>query len=678
VTHYRREIDGLRAIAVGPVILFHAGLPGFRGGYVGVDVFFVISGYLITSVLLGELAAGTFSLTRFYERRARRLLPALFTVMAFCVPAAWLWLLPPDIKDLSESLAYVSVFTSNVLFSGQSGYFDTAAELKPLLHTWSLGVEEQFYLFFPLLLLLVWRAARPGLAAVIAALGAASLYQSVTRVHDTAAVYLLTTRGWELAIGALIALPAGGTALTGRRVLRDVAAAAGAVMVLYAVFVFTEETPFPGAAALIPTAGTALILLCGAPDTVTGRLLASRPLVDIGLISYSAYLWHQPLLAFARQARPEGLTTGSLVALAAASLVVAYGSWRFVEQPFRRPDLVSRRQMFGLAVTGSLAFAALGIAGTRSDGFVDAYVAHKLTDDEREFYRLIQLHTNVDPYAVMIDDGACRFWSMTVTPEFERRLSACRERFGPALVVLGDSHAMNVYNILVRANVRPFVAGLVQAGCRPHRNDRACQYDGFDDLARRRRDDIGTVIFHQSGSYLLQDVTGRVDSDRAFERDAPYRLDRDNLAGIVAYLTRLQASVDTVWLGPFTEGRQDFRNMRVLRGGPAVQEQSLRQFAALDRDLQQQASAGRWPFRYVSLVALLGIGRESMQVGSCLIFRNADHFSVCGETWAATPIKQAFDRGLFAPRPLSGNAAAAAPCVPAAGADPSRSSSCPP
>jgi len=648
VTHYRREIDGLRALAVVPVILFHAGLPGFRGGYVGVDVFFVISGYLITSLLLSELAAGTFSLARFYERRARRLLPALFTVMAFCIPAAWLWLLPPDIKDLSESLAYVSIFASNILFSRQSGYFDTAAELKPLLHTWSLGVEEQFYLLFPLVLLLLWRVARPGIAAVVAALGVFSLYQSMTRVHDTAAVYLLTTRGWELAIGALIALPAGSTALSARRPVRELMAAAGAAMVLYAVFVFTEETPFPGAAALIPTVGTTLILLCGAPDTAIGRILASRPLVAVGLISYSAYLWHQPLLAFARQARPEGLATWSLAAISVLSLGVAYGSWRFVEQPFRRPGVVSRRQVLGLALTGSLAFAVLGVAGTRTDGFAEAYMAHVLSDDEREFYELIQTHTNVDPYAVMIDDGGCHFWSMTVTPEFERRLTDCRQRFGPALVVLGDSHAMNVYNILVRGHVSPFVAGVVQAGCRPHRNDRNCQYDGFDDLLARRRGDIGTVIFHQSGSYLLQDVTGRVDSDRAFERNAPYRLDRSNLAGIVSYLTRLQASVDTVWLGPFTEGRQDFRNMRVLRVGPFVREQSLRQFAALDHDLQERAAGERWPFRYVSLVELLGVRRESMKVGSCLVFRNPDHFSVCGEAWASAPLKAAFERGEFA------------------------------
>ena len=224
--------------------------------------------------------------------------------------------------------------------------------------------------------------------------------------------------------------------------------------------------------------------------------------------------------------------------------------------------------------------------------------------------------------------------------------------------MLGDSHAMNVYNIIVRADVSPFVAGLVQGGCRPHRNDRTCQYDRFDDLVVRLRDDIGTVIFHQSGSYLLRDAAGRVDSDRTFEPDAPYRLDGGNLAGIVTYLTRLQQQVDTVWLGPFTEGRLDFSGMRALKLGPFVREQSLRQFAALDRDLQARAATDRWAFRYVSLHDLLNLRRDSMKVGSCLVFRNADHFSVCGEQLAAAPIKAAFDRGVFAPRrsgPSGGN-----------------------
>ena len=158
--NYRREIDGLRALAVLPVILFHAGFETFSGGFVGVDVFFVISGYLITTIILAELEQGRFSIVNFYERRARRILPALFLVMLVCIPFAWIWLLPSDMKDFSQSLIAVAIFASNILFWRESGYFDTAAELKPLLHTWSLAVEEQYYVLFPLFLMLFWKLGK--------------------------------------------------------------------------------------------------------------------------------------------------------------------------------------------------------------------------------------------------------------------------------------------------------------------------------------------------------------------------------------------------------------------------------------------------------------------------------------------------------------------------------------
>jgi peptidoglycan/LPS O-acetylase OafA/YrhL len=204
---YRREIDGLRAVALLPVILFHAGFQAFGGGYVGVDVFFVISGYLITSIILAEKVAGTFSLRSFYERRARRILPALFLVMLVCLPFAWLWLLPSDMKEFSASLVAVSTFSSNVLFWWESGYFDTAAELKPLLHTWSLAVEDQYYLIFPLLLVLTWKLNRTKTMWLLlaVALASLSLAQKGAYASPAATFYMLHTRIWELLVGALLA-----------------------------------------------------------------------------------------------------------------------------------------------------------------------------------------------------------------------------------------------------------------------------------------------------------------------------------------------------------------------------------------------------------------------------------------------------------------------------------------
>ena len=341
--NYRREIDGLRAVAVVPVILFHAGFPLFSGGFIGVGVFFVISGYLITSILVAEREAGVFSIARFYERRARRILPALLVVMFVCVPIAWFTMLPSDVSDFTNSVVAVSAFSSNFLFWKTSGYFDTANELKPLLHTWSLAVEEQYYLLFPVLLVLFWNLGRRRMMALFAVLGVISLVmaQRLSTTQPATAFYLLPTRGWELLVGVLTALHFQNkpdTTVAGTKAIpwEELMGVLGFALITYAVFAFDRQTPFPGVYALIPTVGTALLILFASQRTLVGKLLGCGPLVGIGLISYSAYLWHQPLFAFVRYKSvetPDALTLNLLSLLAFA---MAYVSWRYVEQPFRR------------------------------------------------------------------------------------------------------------------------------------------------------------------------------------------------------------------------------------------------------------------------------------------------------------------------------------------------------
>lgn len=255
---YRREIDGLRALAVLPVILFHADFETFSGGFVGVDVFFVISGYLITTIVLAELEQGSFSIANFYERRARRILPALFLVMLVCIPFAWIRLLPSDMKDFSQSLIAVSVFSSNILFWLESGYFDTAAELKPLLHTWSLSVEEQYYALFPLFLILLWKLGRSWIVVLLSLLFATSLAVAEWAAYakPAAAFYLLPARGWELLVGAFAAFYLSHAKREHFcRSIRELGGWLGVALILYAVFAYSKTTPFPGLYALVPTLG---------------------------------------------------------------------------------------------------------------------------------------------------------------------------------------------------------------------------------------------------------------------------------------------------------------------------------------------------------------------------------------------------------------------------------------
>lgn len=368
---YRPEIDGLRALAILPVILFHAGSQVFSGGFVGVDVFFVISGYLITTIILAERETGTFSLLNFYERRARRILPALFFVMLTCLPFAWIWLIPKDIMEFSQSLITVPIFASNILFLNQSGYFDTSAELKPLLHTWSLAVEEQYYLLFPLFILLTWKLGKRRVVSLLLILAAISLAFAHWASYNKpeVAFFLLPSRGWELAIGALI-----GFYFAGKRKIilassvRQVLSCIGVLLIFYAVFAFSKSTPFPGLYALVPTVGTVLIILFATPDTVAGKVLGSRVFVGIGLISYSAYLWHQPLFAFARHRALSDPTETLLLSLSIFSMVLAYFSWRFIEKPFRNRNLINRNQLVFLAIFFSIFFISIGLWGHFSNG----------------------------------------------------------------------------------------------------------------------------------------------------------------------------------------------------------------------------------------------------------------------------------------------------------------------
>lgn len=363
---YRPEINGLRSIAVVPVILFHAGFTIFSGGYIGVDVFFVISGYLITSIIISELEQGHFSVIGFYERRARRILPALFLVLLFCIPFAWLWMLPSQLKGFSQSLVAVSVFASNVLFWYESGYFAAASELKPLLHTWSLAVEEQYYLFFPLLLILIWRFGRSRVLYIVIAIAIVSLLLSEwgAQHKPTANFYLLPTRAWELLAGSICAFLQFGKDQKRNNIL----SALGLTLIVFSMFAFDHNTPFPSVYALASVVGTSLIVMYGSSGTWVATLLSTKPLVGIGLISYSAYLWQQPLFAFARIRSLNEPSPNLMAGLAVLALVLAWISWRFVERPFRDRTRTTSIQVFFGAIGASVALIAVGAVLLMNEG----------------------------------------------------------------------------------------------------------------------------------------------------------------------------------------------------------------------------------------------------------------------------------------------------------------------
>lgn len=359
---YRADIDGLRAIAVVAVVLFHLGLESFSGGYVGVDIFFVISGYLITSIILRELQENRFSIARFYERRCRRILPALTAVVLACALAGVVLFDATRLQNLGETTLATALFSSNFNFFLDTGYFAAPSEAKPLLHTWSLAVEEQYYIFFPLLMIGIAKFAGGKYARWLFALGGISLALSVMYVmrRPAATFFLIPFRTWELMIGSLLAV--GVVKPMTSQSGRDILSVVGLIAMLASITLFTDETPFPGYAALLPTVGSAAIIYAGiGGKSVVGRAISIRPIVFVGLISYSFYLWHWPAILFVKYYNVVALSVWQTTALLVIVFAFSALSWKYIEGPFRNKQFVkTRRQVFTLSVVASLAMIAIG------------------------------------------------------------------------------------------------------------------------------------------------------------------------------------------------------------------------------------------------------------------------------------------------------------------------------
>ncbi|MDD2728599.1 acyltransferase family protein [Malikia sp.] len=379
---YRPDIDGLRAVAVVSVILFHAGVSWAGGGFVGVDVFFVISGYLVGGIVLSGLARGDFSFRHFFERRFRRIVPPLLLTIALCLPFAWFWMMPDPFQNFGQSMVAATLSASNLLFERTINYFSPGVDEMPLVHTWSLGVEEQFYLSFPLLAWLLYRWGRNGkqrLAdAVLLIVMMASLAYAIwlTRKPELASFYLPLQRFWELLIGTLCAKWTAGR-LTGNRPQRELLAAASLGLLLWAILGLDEHTPWPGPWALLPVLATA-VLLVTAPGTLVGNVLSSAPLVWIGLLSYGLYLLHQPVMAFARQRLLDAPSPGLLLALMLPTVVLARLSLVRFEQPVRNTQRVLIKPLLWICGVVAALLTATGLLLHKTDG-----LPQRLTPQER-------------------------------------------------------------------------------------------------------------------------------------------------------------------------------------------------------------------------------------------------------------------------------------------------------
>jgi peptidoglycan/LPS O-acetylase OafA/YrhL len=459
---YRRDINGLRAIAVVPVLLFHAGIKLFSGGYVGVDVFFVISGFLITKILFHELQQGKFSLVAFYERRVRRLLPSLLAMLVLTTWASLFYLTPSELADYGKMLLASMFFMANILLYFRSDYFNDASDVNPLLHMWSLAVEEQFYIFFPLILFVSYKLLKHRTYAVVLCLGILSFYIGYILLDYNASLtfYAFPTRAWELLIGSLLALE--WIPRLKHRVLKQLLSLVGLVMLSTSITLFSEETRFPGFNAVLPTFGAALLIYTGggAQPTVVERLLSLRALVFIGLISYPLYLFHWPALLFGNQALQDLARPLQLTVIFTVTFLLAYFSYHYIEQFIRHREFFrSQKQIMGWGAISTASVAAMAVIFVLAKGFPERYGIDK------GFYARVELMKQHSQIRSRV--GKCYFGSKYSIKSFNK--DSCLLNTSPStsdVLLIGDSHAAQLYPALANKLENIRLSQLNSGGCR--------------------------------------------------------------------------------------------------------------------------------------------------------------------------------------------------------------------
>jgi peptidoglycan/LPS O-acetylase OafA/YrhL len=589
---YRPDIDGLRAVAILGVLLFHLDKSLLPGGFLGVDVFFVISGYLITSIIKRDIDGEGFSIARFYERRIRRIMPAFFVLILAVLLAACVWILPAEIVPFGKSMRYALFSFGNVYFlSAAQDYFNSEAAKAPLLHTWSLGVEEQFYFVFPFVLLGLSRLCKrqSTMIAWVSLLLMASLVACLhkSKVSAPTCFFLLPYRAWQMLAGALLAF----MPLSGLRPSRLMGAMgwAGLGLILASMVLVSEADFRPGLMALPSCVGAMMLILAGTPahgSLSASRLLSWRPIVGLGLISYSVYLWHWPLIVFRENYLPQHSHTNTVI-LATVSLIFGWASWKWVEKPFRRPGFLKRRTIFISWASLALTFLGVGMIIKETDGLIQRY--------SPEVRAILKARERNEDFPTEIKEN----WSPESAPIYGDKSQA------PSIALWGDSHAHALMPWLdkrakeARRAVKLLsmdgqipVPGLVVRG--EHDEDRMrCVNESMKLILESNT--IDTVILHARWAFYLEGYNeaaheknptnvvsyhGQPQQTQA-EREAFYANQiREGISQL------LQAGKKVALIYPVPEARiniPDFLARELIEGRPLVESISLPSFAERQR-----------------------------------------------------------------------------------------------
>ena len=548
---YRPEIDGVRAIAVVAVILYHSqisifGHQLFKGGFIGVDIFFVISGYLITSIILKELFfSGTFSFKRFFERRARRILPVLLTVMLFSLPFAWIYLIPSSLIDFCKSIIFSLGFSSNFYFwySGQQ-YGAQSGLLKPFLHTWSLSVEEQFYILFPIIILIIFRYFKNYLIhiLILGFLISLGLADWISRNHPSFNFYVLPTRAWELLAGSVLAYFEIKKGYRCKNTsLNSILSFIGILLIGYSILFFHNENILhPSLYTLTPIIGTCLIVWYSNKDEFITKILSKKIFLGIGLISYSLYLWHYPIFAFAREFNFfEGHISNKLLFIFIAFLLSIF-SFYLIEKLFRNKNFNFKKVLFVVSMI---------------IGILVIFTSLTLYKDGK-----------INKFNIMISDAIssplyraeCKF--STNEPDFlnenffKKDFLECKKKYNKFILILGDSHSIDLFNSISKVSKNnEFIVGLNRGGCRPlDKNSKNCHYDNALKFIENFNEKIKYILFTHKGSYFLTNIGREKDFSSSKLKKLPLNLIQ--IKNTISYLNIIKKlNSNLIFVGPHIE-----------------------------------------------------------------------------------------------------------------------------
>jgi peptidoglycan/LPS O-acetylase OafA/YrhL len=626
---YRPDIDGLRAVAVLLVFACHLGAFSAWGGLIGVDVFFVISGYLIGSVILTEIQESRFSLAAFYERRIRRIIPALIVTLFVTTILACYFLLPSQLIDFSKSLLSATLSVSNIYFLGTSSYFGNN-DTKPLLHTWSLAVEEQFYIFFPLFLLLVRRYFRSNFKAAIVGVAAVSFLLSAYGAYASpeATFYLPVTRAWELLLGTMLFLdifPPIRSAL-----MRNLLAAIGLVLILVCGWVYSSRIPFPGIAALPPCMGAAMIIAAGKTGkSLVGRLLSLKPVVFVGLISYSLYLWHWPIIMFQRMSMlqipnaSDHVLKGTTLVIA---MIVATLSWWLVETPFRSGSLkLTGATAFQFAGGTAAVMLACGLAILTFHGLPSRYTSRQLA---------LAAYLDSD---VPARSGTCFLESGGLTtPRYDATNCLRQDPSKKNYLLIGDSHAAQLWYGL--HTIFPDI-NFLQAnasGCEPAVVPKKVRtLDALDNYL------LGDVC-RPMVDYVFKDYLAKHHVDRVL---IAARWEQDDLPRLENTVRTLQRQgLDVLLFGPIVQYDSDLPWLLVTslrHHDPALpSNHRLERYQSIDQEMAQLAT--QWEVGYVSYFQLLCPQKACMEyvTNDTPLQSDYGHLTKAGSLFVAQKLKE--------------------------------------